>query len=57
MLFAGSACGQISDRIKRPNLILTVCMIGAMVSLVMLTVSCAGVAASLAFDRIVLELQ
>ena len=49
MILSGAACGQISDRLKRPNLILTVCMIGAMVSLALLSVSGAGVAVSLAF--------
>ena len=52
MIFSGTACGQISDRIKKPNLVLTVCMIGAMVSLALLAVSGAGVAVSLAFGLI-----
>jgi predicted MFS family arabinose efflux permease len=52
MIFSGAACGQISDRLKRPNLVLTVCMIGAMGSLALLAVSGAGIAASLAFGLI-----
>lgn len=52
MIFSGTACGQISDRIKRPDLVLTVCMIGAMASLAFLAVSGAGVAVSLAFGLI-----
>lgn len=52
MIFSGAACGQISDRLKRPNLILTVCMIGAMVSLALLPVSGTGIAVSLAFGLV-----
>lgn len=52
MIFSGTACGQISDRIKMPNLVLTVCMIGAMASLALLAVSGAGVAVSLGFGLI-----
>lgn len=52
MIFSGAACGQLSDRTKRPNLILTVCMIGAMVSLALLAVSGTAVAVSLAFGLI-----
>ncbi len=52
MILSGAACGQVSDRTKRPNLILTVCMIAAMVSLALLAVSGAGVAVSLAFGLI-----
>ena len=52
MIFSGMACGQISDRTKRPDLILVICMIGAMASLALLAQSGAGVAVSLAFGLI-----
>ena len=52
MIFSGAACGQVSDRLKRPNIILTVCMISAMASLALLAVNGAGVTASLAFGLI-----
>jgi predicted MFS family arabinose efflux permease len=52
MIFSGAACGQISDRTKRPDLILAICMIGAMASLALLAVSGTGIAVSLAFGLI-----
>jgi predicted MFS family arabinose efflux permease len=52
MIFSGAACGLISDRTKRPDLILAICMLGAMASLALLARSGAGVAASLAFGLI-----
>ncbi len=52
MIVSGTACGLVSDRTARPNLILAVCMICAMISLALLAVSGAGVAASLAFGLI-----
>lgn len=47
MILSGAICGQIADRTRRPDLILAVCMIGAMGALALLNVSGAGVAASL----------
>lgn len=47
MIFSGAACGQIADRLKRPDLVLTVCMIAAIAALGLLSVSGGGVAASI----------
>lgn len=52
MIFSGAACGQISDRTKKPDHILVICMIGAMASLAFLAVSGSGIAVSLAFGLI-----
>jgi predicted MFS family arabinose efflux permease len=52
MILSGATCGQIADRTRRPDLILVVCMTGAMGALALLNVSGAGVAASLVFGLI-----
>jgi len=52
MIVSGTACGQISDRLNRPVLTLTVCMIGAMGALALLAVDGAVIVASLAFGLI-----
>ncbi|MGA8260447.1 MAG: MFS transporter [Arenicellales bacterium] len=49
MILAGTVCGQISDRFGRQNTILTVCMVAAVVSLVLLSLPSAGLEASLLF--------
>jgi MFS family permease len=52
MIFSGAACGQISDRSKRPNLILGVCMVGAIGALGVLAVDGFGLTASLVFGLV-----
>ncbi len=52
MIFSGAACGQISDRTGRPDLVLTICMLGAMGSLALLSVGGSGIFASLLFGLI-----
>jgi predicted MFS family arabinose efflux permease len=52
LIFSGAVCGQISDRIKRPDLVLTVGTVCAMASLALLAVDGAGIAASLIFGLI-----
>ena len=36
MIISGAACGQLADRSGRPGIVLTICMIGAMVALALL---------------------
>jgi len=52
MILSGTACGQIADRIGRRETILTVCMAGAVLALVLLSLPGAGLAASLLFGLI-----
>lgn len=52
MIFSGALCGQIVDRFGRRNMILTICMTGAIVSLLLLSVPGAGLSASLLFGLI-----
>jgi len=52
MIFSNATCGRISDSSKRPDLILAVCMIGAMGALALLKLEGAGLAASIAFGLI-----
>jgi MFS family permease len=52
MIFSGALCGQIADRFGRRDIILPVCMAGAIVSLLLLSVPSAGLAASLLFGLI-----
>ncbi|HIL24807.1 MAG TPA: MFS transporter [Verrucomicrobia bacterium] len=52
MIFSGAACGQISDRSKRPNLVLGVCMVGAIGALGVLAVDGFGLTASLVFGLV-----
>lgn len=49
MILSGTACGQIVDRFGRRDMVLTVCMAGAVVALMMLRFAGAGPAASLLF--------
>lgn len=52
MILSGAACGQIVDRLGGRNVVLTVCMAGASVSLLPLSLPGAGVGASLLFGLI-----
>lgn len=52
MIFSGMICGHISDRIGRPDLVLTVCMVVAMGSMALFAVAGNGVWASLLFGLI-----
>lgn len=52
MLFSGAICGQISDRFKRPDLILYVCLTGGIVALVLLPWTEFAVGLSLLFGLI-----
>jgi len=49
MIFSGAACGQIVDRFGGRNLVLMVCMGGAIVALLLLNVPSAGIGASVLF--------
>lgn len=52
MIFSGAACGQIVDRIGGRNIVLAVCMGGAVAALLLLGLSGAGVGASVLFGLI-----
>lgn len=52
MIVSGAACGQIVDRFGGRNLVLTVCMGGAIASLLLLSMPGAGVGASVLFGVI-----
>lgn len=52
MIFSGAACGQIVDRFNHRDLVLIVCMAGAVVSLWLIGTSGAGLAASLLFGLV-----
>jgi len=52
MILSGALCGQIADRFGRRDTILMVCMAAAVVSLGLLSVAHAGIAASLLFGLI-----
>lgn len=52
MIVSGAVCGQIVDRFNHRNLVLIVCMTAAVVSLWLMGVSGAGVAASLLFGLV-----
>ncbi|MFK7764140.1 MAG: CynX/NimT family MFS transporter [Roseobacter sp.] len=52
MIISGALCGQIVDRLGGRNLVLTVCMGGAIVSLLLLSLPGAGLGASLLFGLI-----
>lgn len=52
MILSGAVCGQIADRFGRRDVILTICMSGAILSLVLLGVPRAGFAASLLFGLV-----
>ncbi len=52
MIVSGTLCGQIADRLGRRDVIVTVCMSGAVLSLILLSVPGAGLAASLLFGLV-----
>jgi predicted MFS family arabinose efflux permease len=52
MIFSGAACGLITDRTGRLNLVLTICMSAAVLALLLLRVEGGGLAASLVFGLI-----
>jgi MFS family permease len=52
MIFSGAICGQIADRYGRRDIILPVCMAGAIAALLLLSVPGAGLGASLLFGLI-----
>lgn len=52
MIVSGALCGQIVDRLGGRNLVLTICMGGAIVSLLLLSLPGAGVGASLLFGLV-----
>lgn len=52
MIISGALCGQIVDRFGGRNLVLSICMGGAIVSLLLLSVPGAGLGASLLFGLI-----
>mgnify|MGYP005993486659 CR=1 FL=1 len=52
MILSGAACGQIVDRFGGRNIVLSVCMGGAVVSLLLLSLPGAGLGASLLFGLV-----
>lgn len=52
MIISGAVCGQIVDRCGGRNVVLTICMGGAIVSLLLLSLPGAGLGASLLFGLI-----
>lgn len=52
MIFSGALCGQVVDRFGGRNVVLTFCMGGAIVSLMLLGVPSAGLGASVIFGLI-----
>lgn len=52
MIISGAACGQVVDRFGRRNVVLSICMTGAIVALLLLGVQGAGVGASVLFGLI-----
>jgi len=52
MIVSGALCGQIVDRFGGRNIVLTVCMGGAIISLLLLSVPRAGPSASLLFGLV-----
>lgn len=52
MILSGAACGQIADRFGRRETILTVCMAGAVLALMLLSLPGAGLPASLIFGLV-----
>ncbi|MBB5517183.1 MFS family permease [Rubricella aquisinus] len=52
MIGSGAACGQIVDRFGRRTLVLSVCMVGAVAALWLLSYPGAGLAASLLFGLV-----
>src|SRR6056297_949318 len=52
MILSGAACGQIADRFGRRETILAICMTGAVLALMLLSMQGAGLAASLLFGLV-----
>lgn len=52
MILSGAACGQIADRFGRRETILTLCMAGAVLAMLLLARPGAGLAASLVFGLV-----
>jgi MFS family permease len=52
MIFSGALCGQLADRFGRADLILTVCLVGGMVSFALLPQAEWAIATSLAYGLI-----
>jgi MFS family permease len=52
MILSGAACGQIADRFGRRETILAICMAGAIVALMLLSLPGAGLPASLLFGLV-----
>jgi MFS family permease len=52
MIFSGALCGQLADRFGRADLILTVCLVGGMVSFALLPEAGWAIATSLAYGLI-----
>ena len=52
MLFSGAFCGQVADRFGRPMTILTVCMTGAVISLILIGISGFALWGSLLFGLV-----
>ena len=52
MIFSGAVCGQITDRTGKPDIVMTVCILGAMAAMALLVIDGAGLAASLLFGLI-----
>lgn len=52
MILSGALCGHVSDRTGKPDLILTVCILGAAAALLLLSVDGAGLGASLLFGLV-----
>ena len=52
MILSGAACGQIVDRFGRRETVLAICMAGAVLALVLLSLPGAGLAASLLFGLV-----
>jgi len=52
MILSGTACGQVADRFGRRETILAVCMTGAFLALILLSLPGAGLTASLLFGLV-----
>jgi predicted MFS family arabinose efflux permease len=52
IIASGAACGRIADRFRQPEAIIAVCMAGAVLALLLLSLPGAGLAASLLFGLV-----
>ncbi|MEO1119987.1 MAG: MFS transporter [Pseudomonadota bacterium] len=52
MIFSGALCGYITDRTGRPDAVLVICILGAIIAMGLLAVDGAGLPASLLFGLI-----